>query len=488
MRYHSTRNSKLSQSAAQVILQGLAPDGGLFVPDEIPKLDYHTLQGKDYCGIGAAVTGCYLTDFSSDFLLDAFQKAYSSARFKNRVYELSPLKNNRYSLELWHGPTCAFKDFALMIMPRLLQEAKRILKEDSETLVLVATSGDTGKAALTGYQDLAGMRIAVFYPSGGTSEIQRLQMATQTGENVQVYAVEGNFDDAQTAVKSVFCSREIEEDLALCGKKLTSANSINWGRLVPQISYYFAAYLALLERGVISDGQPVDFCVPTGNFGDIMAGYYAKAMGLPVGRLVCASNENHVLPDFFATGLYNANRPFYKTASPSMDILISSNLERLLHTVLKSDTETAALYASLARDRQFRVSEKTMEELGRTFLAGYATDAQALNEIAKIYREENYLCDPHTAVAFRVAEDVLKSGEGAPPCVVLSTASPYKFSTQVLEALGGPVPQNEFDALRALEEKTGQPAPSQLSSLENAEVRFKTVISPQGVSQVVKKL
>ena len=347
MQFFSTRDHNRVVSASQAIAQGLSDEGGLFVPQSFPQVDVKAICALDYPEMAAAIVGQYLTDYSQEFLQDAAKATYGAA-FCGKAGYLAPVSDEVYSLELWHGPTCAFKDYALQLMPKLLVEAKKNLDRTEKTLILVATSGDTGKAALDGYHDIPGVEIAVFFPTGGTSEIQRLQMVTQEGENVAVYAVRGNFDDAQTGVKKVFGDPAIAAELAKRNIRLSSANSINWGRLVPQIVYYFAAYAQLLKAGKVRFGDKVDFCVPTGNFGDILAGYYAKQRGLPVGRLICASNENNVLTDFLTTGTYTAKREFFKTTSPSMDILVSSNLERLLYHVTGSDAEVAGLMKSLA--------------------------------------------------------------------------------------------------------------------------------------------
>ena len=346
MQFFSTRDQSRKVTASEAIAQGLSQEGGLFVPESFPQVDVQALCGLDYPTLAAEILKQYLTDYSPEFLTSATQQSYGSA-FGGKAGAMAPVCPGTWALELWHGPTCAFKDYALQLMPKLLVEAKRNLGRTEQTRILVATSGDTGKAALDGYHDVPGVDISVFYPTGGTSEIQRLQMATQEGANVAVYAVQGNFDDAQTGVKKVFGDPAVAAALAEKGVRLSSANSINWGRLVPQIVYYFAAYGQLLRAGEISFGDPVDFCVPTGNFGDILAGYYAKRMGLPVGMLICASNENNVLTDFLSTGCYAARRTFYKTTSPSMDILVSSNLERLLYHITGSDAAVAGWMQSL---------------------------------------------------------------------------------------------------------------------------------------------
>ena len=444
MKFFSTRDHSRIVTASQAIAQGLSDEGGLFVPESFPQVDVEALCQLDYPELATAVVSEYLTDYSKDFLAEAARTTYGEA-FGGKAGHLAPVEGDTYALELWHGPTCAFKDYALQLMPKLLVEAKKNLSRTEKTLILVATSGDTGKAALDGYHDISGVEIAVFYPTGGTSEIQRLQMATQEGANVAVYAVRGNFDDAQTGVKKVFGDKAIAARLAERNIRLSSANSINWGRLVPQIVYYFAAYAQLLKAGKIAFGDKVDFCVPTGNFGDILAGYYAKQMGLPVGKLVCASNQNNVLTDFLSTGTYTAKREFYKTTSPSMDILVSSNLERLLYHV------------------------------------GGRSEEQVAGEIRARYETDGYLCDTHTAVAFHVAAQKKRDGV---PMVVLSTASPFKFPRSVLEALGHTAPENDFEAMQALEEATGRTAPASLAVLRQKAERFSTVIDPAQIAEV----
>ena len=380
MEFFSTRDHFRIVTASQAIAQGLSDEGGLFVPESFPQVDVEALCQLDYPELAAAVVSEYLTDYSKDFLAEAARTTYGEA-FGGKAGHLAPVEGDTYALELWHGPTCAFKDYALQLMPKLLVEAKKNLSRTEKTLILVATSGDTGKAALDGYHDIPGVEIAVFYPTGGTSEIQRLQMATQEGANVAVYAVRGNFDDAQTGVKKVFGDKAIAARLAERNIRLSSANSINWGRLVPQIVYYFAAYAQLLKAGKITFGDKVDFCVPTGNFGDILAGYYAKQMGLPVGKLVCASNQNNVLTDFLSTGTYTAKREFYKTTSPSMDILVSSNLERLLYHVTGSDAEVAGLMKSLNETGRYTVRPETLKAIQESFDCGWSRgDPRPLRE------------------------------------------------------------------------------------------------------------
>ena len=480
MQFFSTRDRNRVVNASQAIAQGLSDEGGLFVPQSFPKVDVASICALDYPEMAAAIVGQYLTDYSQQFLAEAAKTTYGEA-FDGKAGYLAPVSDGVYSLELWHGPTCAFKDYALQLMPKLLVEAKKNLGRTEKTLILVATSGDTGKAALDGYHDIPGVEIAVFFPTGGTSEIQRLQMATQEGDNVAVYAVHGNFDDAQTGVKRVFGDTAIAAELAKRNIRLSSANSINWGRLVPQIVYYFAAYAQLLKAGQIVLGDAVDFCVPTGNFGDILAGYYAKQMGLPVGKLVCASNENNVLTDFLTTGTYTARRAFYKTTSPSMDILVSSNLERLLYHVTGSDTEVASLMKQLNETGSYTVRPETLAAIQESFACGWSSEAQVAEEIRARYEQDHYLCDTHTAVAFHVAAQHKRDGV---PMVVLSTASPFKFPRSVLEALGHAAPANDFEAMQQLEEATGCTAPASLSALRQKAERFHTVIDPEQIAQV----
>ena len=480
MNFFSTRDHDHIVTASQAIAQGLSDEGGLFVPERFPQVDVRALCQLDYPTLAAAVVSEYLTDYSKDFLAEATRATYGEA-FGGKAGYLAPVEGDTYALELWHGPTCAFKDYALQLMPKLLVEAKKNLSRTEKTLILVATSGDTGKAALDGYHDIPGVEIAVFYPTGGTSEIQRLQMATQEGANVAVYAVRGNFDDAQTGVKKVFGDKAIAAELEKRNIRLSSANSINWGRLVPQIVYYFAAYAQLLNAGKITFGDEVDFCVPTGNFGDILAGYYAKQMGLPVGRLICASNQNNVLTDFLSTGTYTAKREFYKTTSPSMDILVSSNLERLLYHVTGSDAEVAGLMKSLNETGSYTVRPETLAAIRESFDCGWSSEEQVAGEIRARYEKDGYLCDTHTAVAFHVAAQKKRDGV---PMVVLSTASPFKFPRSVLEALGHTAPENDFEAMQALEEATDRTAPASLAALRQKAERFSTVIDPAGIAEV----
>ena len=487
MEFFSTRNVNEKVSAAQAIAQGLSQEGGLFVPASFPKVDLDAACKMEYAQLASHILSGYLEDYDPNFLKQATADTYGAA-FGGKAGQLEHVEGSTYALELWHGPTCAFKDYALQLMPKLLVEAKKNLGRTEQTLILVATSGDTGKAALEGYKNIPGVKILVFYPDSGTSEIQRLQMVTQQGDNVGVYAVKGNFDDAQTGVKRAFADKQLAAELAKKDVRLSSANSINWGRLVPQIVYYFAAYGRLVRNHEIEMGQPVDFCVPTGNFGDILAGYYAKQMGLPVGKLVCASNRNNVLTEFFETGTYNARREFFKTTSPSMDILVSSNLERLLYHITGSDAQVAAWMADLAEKGSYTVNSTTLETIRADFAAGCASDEEVAQEIKAIYQKVGYLCDPHTAVAFKVAREYQAASQSHNPMVVLSTASPYKFPRDVLTALGAEAPQSDFAAMDGLKALTNVPVPNSLAALRGQQERFNQVIEPSQIGDVAQKV
>ena len=480
MNYISTRTAQSEpRTASYVIREGIAPDGGLYVPDALPALDGETLQRlseADYCGRASHILGLFLTDFTKEELAACASAAYAPERFGPSPAPLSMLGRDAF-LELWHSPTCAFKDMALQIMPWLLSLSIAKQGGGKDALILVATSGDTGKAALEGYRDVERVRILVFYPTGGVSRIQQKQMATQEGANVGVVAIRGNFDDAQTAVKRVFGSAEMAREADAHGFFFSSANSINWGRLAPQIVYYVSAYCDLLRAGRVRAGELINVCVPTGNFGNILAAYIAKRMGLPIDRLICASNRNHILTDFFETGVYDRNRDFYTTISPSMDILISSNLERLLYHVSGSSEKVAGWMQELSATGKYTVDAETLAKIQQSFAAGYADDADGAAEIKARFDGDHYLCDTHTAVAFRVAETRRTDA----PMVVLSTASPFKFPRDVLTALGGEAPASDFAAMAALTAGTGAEAPASLRELDKLEVRFKTVLQPADI-------
>lgn len=483
MKYTSTRNARLSVEASHAIARGISAEGGLFVPCELPTVTpdwIRELAPLSYIERAVRVLALFLTDFSSEELIHAAEAAYSQGRFEDdRPAPLADLSDGRVVLELWHGPTCAFKDMALQLMPHLMAPAACRALDGKKMMILVATSGDTGKAALEGFCDAEGVKIAVFYPDAGVSPMQRLQMTTQKGENVEVFAIKGNFDSAQSEVKRIFTDPTVIGELARHDTVLSSANSINWGRLVPQIVYYFSAYADLLADGALAGGEEINFVVPTGNFGNILAGYYAKRMGLPVGRLVCASNRNDILADFLRSGVYDANRPFHTTLSPSMDILISSNLERLLFELCGRDDKTVAdLMERLASARRYEVDGALSERMREIFWGGSVDDARCQREIRTVFERLGYLIDPHTAVAMGVCDDYRAATGDKRKCVVVSTASPYKFAAAVLEALGETRPKDEFEAAVLLSRRTATEIPAPVAALENAKIRFTRLLTP----------
>lgn len=486
MRFISTRDIKGDSyvSSAFAIKQGLAPDGGLYVPEYIPTVgeDFVTsLLGLSYPEKAAEILSLFLDDFSKEELLEYSKAAYINNTFPAEVAPLSEVTDKISVLELWHGPTAAFKDFALSIMPRLLTASLRKLGESRTALILVATSGDTGKAALEGYRDVDGIKIKVFYPVDGVSKVQKLQMATQLGSNVDVCAIRGNFDDAQTGVKAIFSDKDIASELNNKGYFLSSANSINWGRLAPQIVYYFEAYCELIKRGRIKYGDKLDYCVPTGNFGNILAGYIAKKMGLPVGRLICASNTNNILSDFMTTGVYDKNRQFHTTMSPSMDILISSNLERLIYFAAGSGTVVNCM-KSLADTGSYSIDKDLLSVINNDFCGFYADEAATTETISNVYENFNYLCDPHTAVGMYCAEQYVKDGSSADNLVLLSTASPFKFAASVYNALTKCMPPEGYEALTALSDLTSLPISTPLAGLDKRKIRFDRVCDPDEMS------
>ena len=478
MRYHSTRNDQNFVDSAEAVLEGLAPDGGLYMPQQIPALDWKQLLTGSSQEISCAILSALLPDIPNMPRLVA--NAYTG-KFETEDLTPSVSVGDSTVLELFRGPTSAFKDVALSMLPQLLTAAKREKGVAEDIMILTATSGDTGKAALVGFRDVPGVRICVFYPYGGVSQVQRAQMVTQEGSNVAVCAVRGNFDDAQTGVKQIFT--------AFQGKKLpfrlSSANSINIGRLAPQVMYYFRAYKDLLAAGKIKLGDKVNFSVPTGNFGDILAGYLAKKMGLPVGTLICASNANNVLTDFIRTGTYDRRRPLLKTTSPSMDILVSSNLERLLY-LLSGDTKlVASLMKQLKEEGAYTVPDDLKAAIQKEFWAAYCDDARAAEIIGKVYREQHYLCDPHTASGFAAAEDYRNETGDLTPMVILSTASPYKFPAAVLSAIGGDTGGDEFEQMERLQQMTGVPIPAPLASLKGKKELHTDVIEKEAMSTYV---
>ena len=488
MNYISTRGNGGVTTAAGAIKQGLAGDGGLFMPEALPILEKDELQRlarMSYPQRAATILGKFLTDYTYEELLADCTEAYSEARFPGGAAPSAALGDKMRILELWHGPTAAFKDMALQIMPRLFVRALRKTGEKKTALILVATSGDTGKAALEGYKDVDGVKIAVFYPVDGVSRVQKLQMATQEGNNVQVYAVKGNFDDAQNGVKKIFSDPNMAKALDDNGYFFSSANSINWGRLAPQIVYYVSAYCDLMANGDITEGEKVDICVPTGNFGNIFAAYIAKQMGLPVGKLICASNKNNILTDFLNTGVYDRNREFYTTMSPSMDILISSNLERLLYLIAGSE-ETASYMKQLSENGVYKVSDEVMAKIKENFCGYYCDEKGTAETIKKIYNDYNYLSDTHSAVAISSAEQYLSqaSEKAAKRVIIASTASPYKFASAVYEALTDKTAPEGPAALDALSELTGVETTAPLAGLDKKTVRFERVIESADMPSV----
>ena len=475
MLYSSTRGGSPAVSSAQAIVDGLAPDGGLYVmaPGEIPKLDWRALKDLEYPALAARILAALLPDFGIEEAENMVRRAYAGKFSDPRIAPLADADGDLF-LELFHGPTAAFKDVALCLLPYLMTISAQICGHEGDILILTATSGDTGKAALEGFRDVDGIRILVFYPRDGVSAVQKAQMVTQAGRNVGVCAVEGNFDDAQTGVKRIF---------AAAPEGLSSANSINIGRLVPQVVYYFSAYFDALRMGRIREGEALNFCVPTGNFGDILAGWLALEMGLPVGKLICASNANKVLTDFLNTGVYDRRRPFHKTLSPSMDILISSNLERLLYLLSGDAAYVASLMAQLSAEGHYSVSPALLEKLQERFVAYCCDDAGTQAAIAEVWEKKHYLMDTHTAVAWRAAQDF---GKEHGPTVILSTASPYKFPAAVLSALGEKPDCDEFQMMDALEELTGVPMPQNLRGLRERPVLHRDCVAPADMPAYVQ--
>lgn len=478
MNYVSTRNNDVKVSSAYAIAHGISVEGGLYVPDSIPTLsknDFLKLAELDYKSKAEFILKKYLTDFTDEEIKKCVNGAYTGSFDDEKPAAIAQLGEKINILELWHGPTCAFKDLALQLLPYLLTTSTKKVTDGKKTVILVATSGDTGKAALEGFKDVENTEIIVFYPSEGVSPMQKLQMDSQKGNNVHVCAIRGNFDDAQSGVKKIFTDNAIKETLAKNGMEFSSANSINWGRLVPQIIYYVSAYCDMLNKGDdLSNGFNV--VVPTGNFGNILAAYYAKEMGVPVNKLICASNANRVLTDFINTGVYDRNREFYTTMSPSMDILISSNLERMLYILSDGDDKYIAnIQSQLATDGKFTVNSTVLSKLQNLFYGACCDDEGTLKTIKNTFDEYGYLCDTHTAVAVNAYEQYLASTGDNRPVVIASTASPYKFAKSVLSALTNDIPNSEFDTVDALSELTHTAVPAPLAELKNATVRFKDI-------------
>jgi len=493
MNYISTRNNCAPVSAAAAIAQGMVPAGGLFVPERIPQIpaaEIVAMAGKSYQEIARWILGKYLTDYTAEEIADCVDNAYGDQFDTREIAPLVKLDNQTYILELWHGPTAAFKDMALQLTPRLLVKAAQKLALKKEIVILVATSGDTGKAALEGFKDVQGTKIIVFYPAHGVSKVQQLQMTTTSGSNTYVVGVEGNFDDCQSAVKEIFADQALADHMAQAGYQFSSANSINWGRLLPQIVYYFVAYLSLVAQKAISYGEPVDFVVPTGNFGNILAAWYAGQMGLPVGRLVCASNKNRILTDFFATGVYDRRRDFYQTNSPSMDILISSNLERFLFAMTGNNGDQVAQWMdALKRDGVFTVDEATRVNMARFISGGAADETETLVMIQQCYADKHYLLDTHTAVALKVCRDVQQRTADGRVAVVDSTAHPCKFVASVMAALGEDTTQtDELQLLDALVAKTSVTPHRGLQGLDEKSVRHNQVCEKTEIAATVQRI
>ncbi|BDU50351.1 threonine synthase [Haliovirga abyssi] len=487
MKYISTRGNYKKVNSAEAIKLGMVPEGGLFVPESIPKLNLEDLKNiskENYQEIAKKILSLFLTDFDSKEISEIVNNSYGENFDTKDVTPLVKIKDNLYILELWHGPTAAFKDMALQMLPHLMLKSKEKVGTDKTTLILVATSGDTGKAALEGFKDIDGIEIIVFFPEEGVSKVQELQMRTTTGINTKVIGINGNFDDCQTGVKNIFSDKILATELAKKGYELSSANSINWGRLLPQIIYYFKAYFELVNNDKIKIGEKVNFSVPTGNFGNILAGYYAKEIGLPVNKFICASNKNKVLSDFINTGEYNKNRDFYKTMSPSMDILISSNLERFLFEITGHNSEKIDnWYKELNKTGKFNVDDETKNKINKIMVAGFASEDETEETISKIYSETNYLLDTHTAVGVKVVNNYNLDGK----TIVDSTANPYKFTGNVLKALTGESEKDEFVAIDKLNEKTKVEIHRAVKGLDKKEILHNETIRKDEMKDVVVK-
>mgnify|MGYP002562797957 CR=1 FL=1 len=482
MKYKSTRGGMSGLSFAEAVRMGLSADGGLFVPEENVTFDREELTemtGLSYNQLAKKIFSKYAGDFTEEELEDCVSRAYSEYNFPDGAAQLTKLSDTLSVLELWHGPTSAFKDMALQILPQFMTYSAKKCGDDNEIIILTATSGDTGKAALEGFKDIEGIKVMVFYPEYGVSEMQKYQMITQAGSNVNVTAINGNFDNAQSGVKKIFGDKEFAKILAQNGKMLSSANSINWGRLLPQIVYYFYAYIQLVNRREIGMGAKINFCVPTGNFGNILACYYAKKAGLPVNRIICASNDNNVVPDFMKTGVYNKNRKFITTISPAMDILISSNLERLIFDACGENCDKVAGWMTeLYYTGCYEIDAETHDNINEHFWGAFATETETSDIISNVYSKYNYLVDPHTAVGLKVYEDYITATGDTAKTVCVSTASPFKFNEAVAKAVYGfeaIAGMSEFEILDFLSKRTGLPVPAPLCGLNTRPVRFKEV-------------
>lgn len=493
MKYVSTRGRAAAVTATQAILSGLAPDGGLFLPAEFPRYsprDLAALTGLDYQALARKILGLYLPDYSPEELSMFIANAYSGNFDNPEITPLTTVEENLSFLELWHGPTCAFKDLALQLLPYLLTAATRQLKLNKEIILLVATSGDTGKAALAGFKDVPGTRVIVFYPEDGVSAVQKQQMITQEGTNTFVIGIKGNFDQAQAGVKALFADERFQQEMEAAGKTFSSANSINWGRLVPQIVYYFKAWTELIKAKRLAVGETFNLVVPTGNFGNILAAYYGKKMGLPLHKLLCASNANHVLTDFIQTGEYNRKRPFYQTISPSMDILVSSNLERLLYEFTGEDAPAVlALMEQLRTQGSYRLTAEQQSLIQTSFWAGFADEEETTNALKEVFIKFKYLIDPHTAVGYKVYNDYVRETGDRRPTVIAATASPFKFNTGVARAIFGAMPaEDEFALLAEVSRATGMPVPRGLRGLEDKPTLHHRTIVPDAMEDAVREL
>lgn len=493
MFYKSTRNSNENVTASKAIVQGISNDGGLYVPSEFPQItfaDLKMLSGKSYVEKAVFVLQKFLDDFTVEEIQSCAQKAYAKGKFSSpEIAPLHKIDEHTFALELWHGPTCAFKDMALQILPHLLTTSAKKQGDNKDILILVATSGDTGKAALEGFKDVAGTKVLVFYPQDGVSALQKAQMVTQEGDNEYVCAIAGNFDDAQTGVKNIFADETMKAQLNAANTKFSSANSINWGRLVPQIVYYIASYCKLIADKEIELGEEINVVVPTGNFGNILAAYYSKKMGLPIHKFICASNANKVLTDFIQTGTYNRNRDFYLTSSPSMDILISSNLERLLYLLSDcDDTLINEWFTSLKETGEYTINDTVKQKLQSDFYGGYCDDQQTKKMIGELFQNHQYVCDTHTAVAFHVYKEYVEKSNDHTKTIIASTASPYKFPNSVLEGLGEPLGDNEFDNSKILEKLTKLPIPNGLKNLDNKKIRFTESVPISDMKKIVLEM
>lgn len=492
MNYKSTRNNDVTVSASVAISRGISEDGGLFVPETMPWLSYTDLQiltDSDYVARANDILSRFLGDFTPGEVLDCVSRAYTREKFETEsiapLYELNP---GVYLLELWHGPTCAFKDMALQLLPHLLSVSTKKANPGKTVVILVATSGDTGKAALEGFRDVPGTRILVFYPEQGVSPMQKMQMLTQEGENVFVSAIHGNFDDAQAGVKAVFTDAAVKEKLAAHNMVFSSANSINWGRLVPQIVYYVSSYCDLIKNNRISAGEHINIVVPTGNFGNILAAYYAKKMGIPINKLICASNANNVLTEFLQTGIYDRNRPFYTTISPSMDILISSNLERLLYDLSACDDGRVRGYMdSLSKTGRYEVDDSIKKSIAEHFWAGYCDDAGTRATIKDVYERNACVSDPHTAVALNVYQQYREKSGDETKTIIASTASPYKFAGDVVNAIRGEqTTQTDQSVLvEELSKLMLSKPPKQIAALFQKPVRFQGVCDAEAMQDTI---